>query len=317
MKKILSIIIPHFNSVQLLIKLLDSIPSKEDIEIIVIDDKSTEDKEIFVTLSQRKEYADIIFLYNTTNKKGAGTCRNLGIKYATGTWLLFADADDYFKKNFYEIVNRYFTSSNDIIFFTPTSIYIDTGEVADRHKRFCERLKNYEQYKSVKNELELRYKIDGPISKMINREFIMKYDILFEEVIVSNDTLFSSRVGFHMKTFEISNHVIYIITRNFNSLTVNTRSDIYEIRFKEKVKYYYFLKNRLSKTELNTLNIAFLDYLFRSVKYGFYTFLMVAKNIVKYNLPILDKRVFSFQSLFGLYKVALSIRKDKKYSGSL
>ena len=40
----LSIIIPHFNSPRLLENLLKSMPAREDIQIIVIDDNSTEDR---------------------------------------------------------------------------------------------------------------------------------------------------------------------------------------------------------------------------------------------------------------------------------
>ena len=37
-----SIIIPNFNSGQLLGRLLESIPDREDIEVVVVDDKSTD-----------------------------------------------------------------------------------------------------------------------------------------------------------------------------------------------------------------------------------------------------------------------------------
>lgn len=42
-KPIYSIIIPHYNIPDLLQRLLDSIPQREDIEIIVVDDNSSSD----------------------------------------------------------------------------------------------------------------------------------------------------------------------------------------------------------------------------------------------------------------------------------
>ena len=42
-----SIIIPHYNSPDLLAVLLDSIPEKEDIQIIVVDDNSTKKTDIY------------------------------------------------------------------------------------------------------------------------------------------------------------------------------------------------------------------------------------------------------------------------------
>ncbi len=315
--KIISIIIPHFNSIGLLKKLFITIPKKEDIEVIVIDDKSTNDIEEFNIMSKEKDFEHIIFLHNNTDKKGAGVCRNIGIRHAKGKWLLFADSDDYFTKNFYEVISSYFTSSSDVIFFKPTSVFIDTGEVADRHNRFCVRLENYLQNKDLKSELELRYKLDGPISKMINREFILENDISFEEVIASNDILFSSKVGFYMKKFEILEKTIYVITRSFNSLTVNTSEDIYNIRFNEKVKYYNFLKDKLSKDELKILNISFLDFLLKSMKYGSYKFLSMFTYIVKSRLPILDRRLLNPKSFFMLMKTMMRIlQHNKKYGRS-
>jgi len=53
MKKDLSIIIPHYNIFELLRRLLDSIPKKDNIEIIVIDDKS--DKKGFEEIVKEKK----------------------------------------------------------------------------------------------------------------------------------------------------------------------------------------------------------------------------------------------------------------------
>lgn len=85
-----SIIIPHFNDFKSLERLLNSIPSRDDIEIIVIDDKSTDEYDLDSIKSK------CIFLNNETPIKSAGTCRNIGLKIAKGKWLLFADSDDVF-----------------------------------------------------------------------------------------------------------------------------------------------------------------------------------------------------------------------------
>ncbi len=314
-RKNLSIIIPHFNSVALLGVLLDSIPMREDIEVIVIDDKSSAVALAdYNRLSQAPSYRTCTFLHNTTQKKGAGVCRNLGLQQAEGEWVLFADADDYFTPTLYETIQRYFESAYEVVFFTPTSIYIDSREEADRHKRFCERLNHYTTTKTPKSELELRYKLDGPISKLIRRAFLVEHAIWFEEVLVSNDTLFSTRVGYHMKQFEIVNAVIYVITRSFNTLTVNPSEAVFDIRFREKIKYYHFLKARLSSDDLKRLNIAFLDYLFRARRYGVGKVMAVAKEVIAQRLPIIDKRLFTPSTLLGLFRVLQGIRRDQRYT---
>ncbi len=113
----LSIIIPHFNSSQMLKTLLGSIPKNKEIEIIIVDDKSeTVHIETINKILDAREDMHTKFFINNTSIKSAGTCRNIGIEKASGKWLFFADADDYFTDSFYEKVQPYFESMNEVVF---------------------------------------------------------------------------------------------------------------------------------------------------------------------------------------------------------
>jgi len=61
----LSIIIPHYNSLELLVYLLDTIPKKDNIQVIVVDDKSTKKVEEFDLMIDDIKYSHITFLKNT------------------------------------------------------------------------------------------------------------------------------------------------------------------------------------------------------------------------------------------------------------
>ena len=82
--KTYSFIIPHHNTPELLQRLVDSIPQREDIEIIVVDDNSDDDKKANVIRSD----VQIIFI-NKEHTKGAGKARNIGMDVAIGKWLLY------------------------------------------------------------------------------------------------------------------------------------------------------------------------------------------------------------------------------------
>lgn len=311
----LSIIIPHYNSPDLLVQLLLTIPKDKNIEVIVIDDKS-EDKYVnyIQNIQKSKEYIDFILLKNETSKKGAGTARNIGLEKANGEWLLFADADDYFSEKFYENVSRYFESKNQIVFFKPTSIYIDTGEIADRHINVVNILDKFMMDKNKINELNLRYNVPGPICKLIKKDFLDRNEIKFEEVIASNDIMFSTKLGYFMQRFEVSEYTLYSITRNHISLTANMSKEIFKTRMKTKVKYANFLKNNLTEEEFNILNISFSGWLFSSLKYGIVEFINTFLFLKKEKVKIFDKRIwdikFVLKKLISRY---VNYRKNKKY----
>ena len=102
----LNIIIPHHNTPALLQRCLDSIPDEDNISVIVVDDNSSPELVDFDNFPGRERtYTKVFF---TKEGKGAGYARNIGLEHAEGEWVLFADSDDFFVSNFYEIVSNYF-----------------------------------------------------------------------------------------------------------------------------------------------------------------------------------------------------------------
>ena len=96
-----TIIIPHKNCPDLLKRCVDSIPVRDDVQIIVVDDNSDEDKKPSI---ERKGME--VVLLDASSSKGAGRARNVGLKHAKGKWLLFADADDYYTDNLSKFLDK-------------------------------------------------------------------------------------------------------------------------------------------------------------------------------------------------------------------
>lgn len=240
--RLFSVIIPHYNSVFLLKHLISSIPVEASIQLIVVDDKSTED----VTEAERLVTArGGLFLYNVTGKKGAGTCRNIGLEHADGKWLVFADADDFFLKNAFEIMKEHANSDADIIHFIPTSKNLKTMKTDTRHL-WCEKLvRRYLDDPIEENEMALRYRCIVPWSKMIRHSMVKDAGILFDEVIVSNDVMFSVKCGHYAKCVEACAEKIYCVTRSENTLTTGHDEERVQIRATLYKSRYQFLKDHL------------------------------------------------------------------------
>ena len=113
--KSFSIIIPHYNIPNLLIRCLASIPIRDDTEVIIVDDNSS-GSDCYQHHFQDLNRPDVKFI-RTTDGKGAGFVRNVGLTYATGKWVIFADADDFFVDDFNNILDSYKDSDKDVIYF--------------------------------------------------------------------------------------------------------------------------------------------------------------------------------------------------------
>ena len=98
MKKI-SIIVPVYNVEKYVDNCISSIlnQSYKNIELIIIDDKSTDDSYEIISKYSKKA----IILQNKKNS-GLSYTRNVGLDKATGDYISFIDSDDYIPENFYE-----------------------------------------------------------------------------------------------------------------------------------------------------------------------------------------------------------------------
>lgn len=313
----LTIIIPHYNTPQYLRNLLESVPVYDNIQTIVIDDRSDLHIAEYESLKKEACFKKILFLDNISKNKGAGACRNIGLQHALGKWVLFADSDDFFIEEFCATIEEYFTSNYDVIFFVPTSADRDTMEIAYRHLNYRDIICNYFSSPSIKHELSLRYFMTSPWSKMIRLDLINKYQIKFDEVRVSNDIAFSTKVGYHMKNFIVSCETIYCVTNSTGTLTKTLNEENYDIRLNVFVWRCKFLKEHLTKKELYKLDMLELNKGFQFVtlmkyKLGVKKFISVVRIFRKNRISFVDLRYLNPLFLAKIFKLVVREYKSHK-----
>lgn len=92
----LSVVIPVYNQESLIERAIRSIPRRDDIEIIVIDDGSTDDTwNKLVTIGIELNDPNFIVLHNSKNM-GVGYTVNRGLDIADGEYIVLLGSDDYF-----------------------------------------------------------------------------------------------------------------------------------------------------------------------------------------------------------------------------
>lgn len=92
----ISVVIPVYNRAEVFFRALESVAqqSYHPLEIIVVDDGSTENiRSVFDTVAKKNESSDTQFIYVRQENKGAPAARNRGFEKATGTYVIFWDAD--------------------------------------------------------------------------------------------------------------------------------------------------------------------------------------------------------------------------------
>lgn len=236
---ILSIIIPHYQSFDFLRTCLNSIPITDFIQVIVIDDKSPDWEKFQKDL--KRDYPYVIF-HSVPQNGGAGAARNAGLQLATGEWLMFADADDYFIPNAFDIIKKSFNSKADIVYFKAESINLATGKSSDRHQHINGFVDAYDS-QNEEAEGNLRFRCYGPVCKMIRRAVVTSHRIQFDEVKYSNDVMFSAKVGYYANKIEVVKQPIYCITTSSNSLTRKMTADAIMCRYKVSVNFHLFLRD--------------------------------------------------------------------------
>lgn len=212
-----SFIIPHYNTPVLLERCVNSIPQREDIQIIVVDDNSDTGKK------PENMRADVeVVLLDVAHSKGAGHARNVGIERAQGKWLLFADADDFYREGFLNYLDEHSESPSDVIYFSTDSVNTKTLEPLARTQPWQSLIKEYDG--SVERTDAIKYKLHAPWNKMIRAEFISKYRIRFEEVLQGNDAMFSYLVGYFATDIEVIPSDLYTYTYTENSITTRKKN---------------------------------------------------------------------------------------------
>ena len=228
-----SIIIPHKEIPDLLMRCLKSIPVSEDIQVIVVDDNSA-DADTYLDKYPELSRSYLEFV-RTTKDGGAGYARNVGLEHAKGKWILFADADDFFVDDMYGIICSYADSEADVIYFKNKAVLSDNTNIKTDRSSYVN--KNIDQYLAYGDEWPIRAKMYVPWGKMIKRSLIVKNNIRFDELMYSNDVYFSLLTGYYSKIIEVVTRVLYVVTARSNSLAANFCSKPGELEQRAEVAF--------------------------------------------------------------------------------
>jgi len=240
---IFSIVIPHHDIPTLLQRCLDSIPDVPEVQVIVVDDHSSEQKvdfEHFPGLDRK--HTQCIF---DKVGGGAGHARNIGLKHADGKWLVFADADDFFTKDAFHILNSHKDDPYDILLFKADSVNSDDLSPTDRFAKLNNAINDALAGKTDNKTAVLSK--PGPVCKMFRRNYIQQKNIWFDETIAANDQMFVLKSTCWTKDDAVAvfDETLYTVTTRSGSLMDSRKKnpDNFLCRLDVQIRCNQFLKD--------------------------------------------------------------------------
>ena len=218
-KILISVIIPVYNSENLLNQCLDSVLNQtlNNIEIICVDDGST-DNSLSILEEYEKDH-DEIKVFSQKNS-GAGIARNKGIDVAQGEYIAFLDSDDWLEIDALEKLYKNITNNDaDMTLFN-----------AIEHKpnnEFRRRIYFPKDNKIDYNNFTFDYHYNKNLvmngmlviwSKFYKTSFLKEHNIMFQNHEIFND------VQFHIKTMLFAKKISYLpeILYNYRRLGQNS-----------------------------------------------------------------------------------------------
>lgn len=209
----ISIIIPNYNNAKYLERCLLSVirQTYKNIEIVCVDDKSTDNSLIILQKYQRLDKR--IKVIALTKNKGVSNARNFALKTITGDFVCFLDSDDYLERTSCEYLLKSITAKKSDLacggHVKVNSLNQHVGRwrpKKDISKKPTEEIYDFTKHRNV-------------TQKLFKVSIIKENNIMFnQELTYREDAVFLMEYLKHCKIISGVKRILYNVQINFNSI---------------------------------------------------------------------------------------------------
>lgn len=239
-----SVIIPVYNNLGSLTKLLDSIIEiekyfdQEEFEIIFIDDVSTDLSMQYLKQNKKNNWT---IKSTGVNSGSPSKPRNIGSSLARGRYIIFLDADDILvAKNIEQLICISDDFNYDILRTPLVKVFNENKTIMNTIDANCE---------DIRNEI---FKKQSTVSTcLINREFFLSSGVQYhEKIFMGEDTLFFAELFSKTKKVGYSEIILFeYITTNSN---ITSQYNL------ELLEDHIFVWEKVEKILRQNLNMSYL-----------------------------------------------------------
>lgn len=213
---LVSFIIPAYNAADTVVRCFESIRNltldKEDYEIIVIDDASTDNTDEVVEQfakslnSLTPSFVNSLHVLRQPENHRQGAARNRGVKVAKGDYICFVDADDVVMEGIVKAIQMSKEKQMDMVAFH-CACANECGEIikAKEHLSF----EQDEVFSGIELQNRHPYWFSGPVAYVYNRAFLCRVNYPFAEDVLYEDSDFVAVHLYHAKRMIYSSELGY------------------------------------------------------------------------------------------------------------
>lgn len=255
MERKVSLILPVYNVEKYLVECLESICEQtyRNLEIIIVNDGSTDRSGMICEKYQKK---DARIQYIKRKNGGLSAARNLGLKYATGEYVVFVDSDDFIKSSMVSSLVKVMDLEHTDIVCCNYDVCNEQSEVIKTHKIHIKSMQLFTRQEAINVLFYEKFFQCYAWNKMYKRDLFtnIKYPEgrLYEDIITTyqlfgrsekiafiSDSLYCyrQRVGsitqkqFNPKSYDLIDSLNKIIEQNQNNSSVLAGCAIYILYF--------------------------------------------------------------------------------------
>lgn len=215
-ESLLSVIIPAYNAVDTIEKCISSVCEafghSSDVEILIIDDGSTDDTSTIVNVFIAKYDSGCNLKLFKKGNGGVSSARNFGIDNAVGQWVMFVDSDDELSVNTLKelkpFLNNSFGIQNTSLVNFAMLARFKTG---DREFSLPDEIVSVRSVlTSNKNDLLRGLILCSPCNKVYNTSLLKRCGIKFpEDVKIGEDFIFNTLYYHHVTDVKLISTPLY------------------------------------------------------------------------------------------------------------
>lgn len=263
MDPLVSIIIPCYNASGFLELTVNTVLKQnyQHLEIIIVNDGSNEPQ----TLKLLENFSDKRITIIHQENKGVSSARNIGLRSATGKYIMFLDADDLFSPDYIQKLVHFFEQNDAYGVSGGEVIKIDaTGKSTG------------EQIKSGEGEIQKKILLYDPVVSTCPSVYLIRRNILIKNNISFNETLTSTADKFffiQLSRFTKFHHqpgifLYYRVHQGGMSFTLNDRLLNDNIKYYEELKKYNLIPDEIKSHVLLKKNYMLAASYYKMKRYG-------------------------------------------------